>query len=112
MCMKSNEHYEATIKTRAKAKECLKQKSFSTYSTKTEDIQYSGANTKARVMYSMSFTEKIRTTNDEVLMVSNIDLLSSLGGALGLFIGFSFFGYLATALDAFVDRRFLGCFKR
>ena len=112
MCLKSNQHYNATIRTRKNAKLCLKQKSFSTYSTKKEDIQFGGANTTATVMYSLSFTEKTRTTNDEVLMVSNIDLLSSLGGALGLFIGFSFFGYFATALDALVDRGFLGCYKR
>ena len=112
MCMKSNENYKATIRTRNKAKLCLKQKSFSMYSTEKEDIQMDWANTTATVWYSLTFTEKIRTTNDEVLMVSNIDLLSSLGGALGLFIGFSFFGYLATTLDALVDRGFLRCFKR
>ena len=112
MCTKSIENRKATIRTRKKAKLCLKQKSFSTYSTKTEEIQFDGANTSATVMYSLSFTEKIRTTNDEVLVVSNIDLLSSLGGALGLFIGFSFFGYLATALDAVVDKGFLGFLQR
>ena len=112
MCTKSNENLNATIRTRNKAKLCLKQKSFSTYCTKTEEIQFYGANTSATVMYSLSFTENITTTNDEVLMVSNIDLLSSLGGALGLFIGFSFFGYLATALDAVVDKGFLGFLQR
>ena len=111
--MKSNENYKATIRTRNKAKLCLKQKSFSTYSIKYEDIQFGNTeNTSAGVMYVLSFSAKIRTTNDEMLMVSNIDLLSSLGGALGLFIGFSFFGYLATTLDALVDRGFLRCFKR
>ena len=112
MCTKSNENLNATVRTRNQAKLCFKQKSFSTYSIKKEELQYDGPNTSATVMYTLSFTEKIRTTNDEILMVSHIDLLSSLGGALGLFIGFSFFGYLATALDAVVDKGFLGFLQR
>ena len=40
MCTKSNENLKATIRTRNKAKLCLKQKSFSTYSIKKEELQY------------------------------------------------------------------------
>ena len=111
--MKSEENYQATMKTKTPNKLCLKQKSFSTYSIKYEDIQFGNTeNTSAGVTYALSFSATIRTTNDETLMVSNIDLLSSLGGALGLFIGFSFFGYLATALDATIDKGFMGIFRR
>ena len=113
--MKSKENFKATMKTKNPTNLCLKQKSFSTYSIKHEDIliQYGNMeNTSAGVTYALSFSEKIRTTNDEMLMVSNIDLLSSLGGALGLFIGFSFFGYLATALDSIIEKGFMGIFKR
>ena len=94
-----------------KAKVCLKQKTFRTYSTKLEELSINAENI-TNVLFFLSFTEKLKIINDEVLIFSNIDLLSSLGGALGLFIGFSFFGYIGTILDATVDKCVAGSFKR
>ena len=94
-----------------KAKVCLKQKTFITYSTKLEEISINSKNI-TNVLFFLSFTEKLKIINDEVLIFSNIDLLSSLGGALGLFIGFSFFGCIGTLLDAIVDKCVTGSFKR
>ena len=111
LCNKYEENYAATAFLRKKAKVCLKQKSFVTYSTKVEKSSTDWENV-TNVLFFLSFTEKIKIINDEVLIFSNIDLLSSLGGALGLFIGFSFFGYVETILDATVDKCIAGCFKR
>ena len=93
------------------ARVCLKQSTFMTYSTKLEKTSINFENVTV-VMFFLSFTEKIKLINDEVLIFSNIDLLSSLGGALGLFIGFSFFGCIGTLLDAIVDKCVAGSFKR
>ena len=89
----------------------MKQKSFTTYSAEVEDFTINQEN-KTEVRFFFFFSEKIKNTNDEVLFFSSIDLLSSLGGALGLFIGFSFFGFIATLLDATVDKCGIGSLKR
>ena len=41
---------------------------------------------------------------EEVLIFDFIGLVGSIGGSLGLFIGFSFFGYATTLLDAVFDK--------
>jgi hypothetical protein len=40
---------------------------------------------------------------DEMLIIDKIGLLGNLGGLLGLFVGFSIFGYVSIVLDAIVD---------
>ena len=46
------------------------------------------------------------TTNvyEEILIVDDIGLVGSLGGSLGLFVGFSFFGYVTPVLEAIFEK--------
>ena len=46
------------------------------------------------------------TTNfyEEILIVDDIGLIGSLGGSLGLFVGFSFFGSVTPILDAMFEK--------
>ena len=41
-----------------------------------------------------------RNVFEEVLLLDEIGLVGSLGGSLGLFVGFSFFGYAIPILEA------------
>ena len=109
--MKSEENDNATILMKNKAKVCLKQKSFSTYSAKEKRLNLN-LDDKTGVMFLLTFTERIKIINEEVLIISGIDLLGSLGGALGMFVGFSFFGYIADLLDAIVDKCSVCSFKK
>ena len=52
------------------------------------------------------YTSKDADIFEEILIVDEISLIGSLGGSLGLFIGFSFFGYITTLLDVIVDKIF------
>ena len=52
---------------------------------------------------NLKIPSNIQTVHEEVLILDEIALLGYLGGSLGLFIGFSLFGYISTAFDAFFD---------
>ena len=41
---------------------------------------------------------------EEVLIVDDIALLGNLGGLLGLFVGFSVFGYASTLVDIILEK--------
>ena len=41
---------------------------------------------------------------EEMLIVDDIALLGNLGGLLGLFVGFSVFGYASTLVDIILDK--------
>ena len=41
-----------------------------------------------------------RNVFEEILILDEIGLIGSLGGSLGLFVGFSFFGYAIPILEA------------
>ena len=45
----------------------------------------------------------IQTVHEEVLILDEIALLGYLGGSLGLFIGFSLFGYISSIFDFLFD---------
>ena len=51
----------------------------------------------------LAASEKINVF-EETLIFDIIGLIGSLGGSLGLFVGFSCFGYLSPVLDALFDR--------
>ena len=88
----------------------MKQQIFKTYSVKVQQHNINTSNTD--VHFYLSFPEKSRNVFEEVLIFDGIGLLSSLGGALGLFIGFSFFGCIVSITDYFVDKGFMEVLKR
>ena len=45
-----------------------------------------------------------RNVYEEILIFDDISLVGSLGGSLGLFVGFSFFGYATPILDAIFEK--------
>ena len=64
------------------------------------------------INFYLSFADKIKILHREVLIFDKIGLLSSLGGALGLFIGFSFFDYIGAFVDAALDTGAARLFQR
>ena len=84
----------------------MKLKSFITYSAKITEENLKASKNYHPVIFQLQFPSKAKNIHEEVLIFDEIGLISSLGGALGLFIGFSIFGYVATLLDTIVDKGF------
>ena len=83
----------------------MDQREYKHHIAKVETTQFDHNSSQVSIaQFSLSFSEKVRIMHREVLVFDEIGLLGSLGGALGLFIGFSFFGCIAMALDALLDK--------
>ena len=57
-----------------------------------------GGHKEAETSISLSFIQSL-TVHDEVYLVDTFGLIGSVGGSLGLFIGFSFFHYILDGFD-------------
>ena len=94
-----------------KIKECLQRKEFKHYSGTTEHEEVEDDNPDEGFVNATMNIEFIlglesNTTNlyEEILIVDDIGLVGSLGGSLGLFVGFSFFGCVTPILDAIFEK--------
>ena len=47
----------------------------------------------------LQFPNSLVEVNEEIFVISDLDYLASVGGSLGLFLGFSFFGCFSTFFD-------------
>ena len=84
---------------------CLKQAKFKQYlghfdilPSKTEGTQ------KVLIQLAFDFASDKRTIHEEIYIFDEIGLPSSIGGSLGLFIGFSFFSYISEIMDLVVKQ--------
>ena len=92
---------------------CLVQKQFKQYTTRVEQVDLEivkqdmpNTTEDMNVQFGLMFASNTVDINEEILIVDGISLLGSLGGSLGLFIGFSFFGYITSFLDVIVEKMF------
>ena len=60
------------------------------------------------VIYSSRNTKMVK---EEMLVITTEDFIGSVGGSLGLFLGFSFFTYLLEILQKFVWKNQIGIFS-
>ena len=89
------------------------QKNFKQYTTRVEQVELvsesviqdlNNATEDMNAQFSIMFASKDADIFEEILIVDEISLIGSLGGSLGLFIGFSFFGYITSFFDVIVDK--------
>ena len=96
-----------------KIQRCLYQQNLKQYTARIEKTElesviedFGNITEDMNVQFTLKFTSKDVDIFEEILIVDEISLIGSLGGSLGLFIGFSFFGYITTFLDVILDKIF------
>ena len=91
---------------------CLSQSKYTRYISDVEKVSMSFNQTTDHVtQFIVSPKSHQIMMFDEMLIVNQIGLLGNLGGLLGLFVGFSIFGYVSIVLDAIVDGKRPDCCK-
>ena len=66
-------------------------------------IQYKNENTSFDEAQFWIETGSSRTVGKELLVYDTNDMIGSIGGSLGLFLGFSFFGIISTIIDKLLE---------
>ena len=102
---------ENHIKHTQKIGRCLNQKIFKQYTTRVEQNDLGeqdllNGTENMNVQFNLFFASTVVDVFEEILIFDEISLIGSLGGSLGLFIGFSFFGYISTLLQVIIDKMF------
>ena len=94
-----------------KIQECLQRKEFKHFSGTIEhdEIEYDNPiedfiNATMIIEFIIGSLSNTTSIYEEILIFDDIGLVGSLGGSLGLFVGFSFFGYVTPILDAIFEK--------
>ena len=106
-------------KVEAQIHTCLQQKQFKQYSVaritkdefRTDETEVVTGNDSMGILMKFKYASNKINVYEETLMVDDTSLVGSLGGSLGLFVGFSFFGYAMPIVEAISDKM-ADCFKK
>ena len=90
---------------KAHINKCLSQSKFTKYNSEVEVVSMSTTDsTPPMLQFLIKLGSNEVLAYEETLIIDKIGLLGNLGGLLGLFVGFSVFGYASVLFDAIVDK--------
>ena len=90
---------------KAHINKCLSQSKFTKYNSEVALVSMSTTDsTPPMVQFLIKLGSNEVLAYEETLIIDKIGLLGNLGGLLGLFVGFSVFGYASVLFDAIVDK--------
>ena len=99
---KTSEEYDCMrnflVKFRENRYKCLQYKSNIEYKARFLQSPKMTSN-QTEVKFRLYFVKESKEIKEEVLIVTPGNLIGSIGGSLGLFLGFSFFSYLSELID-------------
>ena len=115
-CAKFNQRMR---KVEAQIHTCLQQKQFKQYSVaritkdefRTDETEVVTGNDSMGILMKFKYASNKINVYEEVLLFDETSLVGSLGGSLGLFVGFSFFGYATPIMEVIFDKM-ADCFER
>ena len=89
--------------------DCLRQRRFTQYSAKVERIKVKFdpkpyTNSSKNVHFNIYPASNTKNVYEEVLIFDEIGLVGTIGGSLGLFVGFSFLGFINPCMEALIDK--------
>ena len=82
-------------------KNCMKPKNTMIYRTKP--VPYESLIEQDKVQMEFTFASDEITIQEETLMIDACSYIGSVGGSLGLFLGFSFFTFLSSCVEKLFD---------
>ena len=104
LCQNLQKHNHVDVKMKHDINKCLDQSKFTRYNSEVELVSVSTSDsTPPMVIFFIKFGSNEVLVYEETLIIDEIGLLGNLGGLLGLFVGFSIFGYASVFFDAIVD---------
>ena len=105
LCQNLQKHDDVDVKTKHVIDKCLKQSKFTKYNSEVEVVSMSTTDsTPPMLQFLIKLGSNEVLVYEETLIIDQIGLLGNLGGLLGLFVGFSVFGYASVLFDAIVDK--------
>ena len=114
ICQNAENHNKASRGLKKIANKCLKQKHFKQYLLIDEEgynFNASHLEEQSMISFSFGFPTDQRIVHEEILIFDQIGLLADLGGSLGLFLGFSLYGYITTFFDVLLNQLVRCCCK-
>ena len=113
LCQNLHNHNKVDKKTEAMVNTCLNQTKYKKYKSEVEQISFNCKDSDYCIIQFAIYPKSDQIlVFEEMLIVDKIVLLGNLGGLLGLFVGFSVFGYASILLDLILEKIRSGIFRR
>ena len=106
LCQNLDDHNTVEKQTEPMVNTCLNQTKYKKYVSEIEQESFdcNKSVTNCLIQFAIYPKSEHILMYEEMLIVDDIALMGNLGGLLGLFVGFSVFGYASTLIDVVLKK--------